>query len=186
MLLTPKVKFGLFVIAIALGGALIVGLYHVVWQMGFNAAVDKQLQQDRKELEVAIKERNSLQSKLDELQKSDQESTVINKIVYVENKDAIQKAVDTAVADVRSDTLRLRVAIKQCQATTATAELSANTIGTYAASTAELHQSTAESLIRLTGEADAVANQLNALQSECRRVENTVQQYQLELSKYLK
>lgn len=186
MPLTPKIKFGLFVLAIALGGALIVALYHAVWQLGFNAAVDKQLQQDRKELAAAIAQRNALQSKLDALTKSDQNTAVVNKIVYVENQDAIQKAVDTAVANVRSDTLRLRVAIKQCQATSATAELSANTVGTYAAGTAELHQSTAESLIRLTGEADAVANQLNALQTECRRVENTVQQYQIALEKYLK
>jgi hypothetical protein len=184
MPLTPKTKFILFVITIALGGALLIGLYHAVWQIGFNAAVDKQLQQDRKALDIAIAERDKLQSKLDDLVKSDQDVAVGNKVIYVENKDAIQKAVDTAVADVHSDTLRLRVAIKQCQAASATAELSANTIGTYAAGTAELHQSTAESLIRLTGEADQVVNKLNALQTECRRVENTILQYQTAISKY--
>jgi hypothetical protein len=163
------------------------GLYtNTVYNKGYDNAVADQLSIENKQLKKYITDNERLVKLVADLEKADTKEAQTNQIVYVENKDAVNQAVEKAIADVKSSNTRLYITIRDYEARAATAELAASTVGAFATRRAELHEETATSLIRITGDADQLAVKYNALQKEVKRIENSIQKRELALADFLK
>jgi hypothetical protein len=146
--------------------------------LGYSASEKDAVTKVNAELQKYIEDNQKLTDKINEL--NSRQPQVVEKIVieYRDKVDTIDENTDKAIADVKSGAIGLYgEAIRDAEASAATANLTSATVGAHAARSCRFSNEVSEALLKETGRADRVAVKLESLQKYVLSVHQYVDDY---------
>ena len=146
--------------------------------LGYSASEKDTAAKTNEALQLYIKDNEVLKNTILEL--NSKQPQVVEKIVvqYIERVNEVDENTKKAIADVESGNIGLYgEAIRDAEASAATANLTAATVGAHAARSCRLSNEVSKALLEETGRADRVAIKLELLQKYVLSVHDYIDQY---------